>query len=358
MLKRFLLTLLTTLALLFAMATSAAQPAVVRIATFAYVDKGQVKLGGSSYYDRVINEGWLDAELAKRGIKLQWVPIAGNDTGPVINEAFASKRIDFATYGDLPSIILNAAGIHTRVVVPNGHGTDVVLLVPPGSTAHSLQDLKGKRISIHRSRPWELSMVKLLAQQGLSEKDFQIVNMQPQAGAAALASGNVDALFDIGNSGYLLADKNIGKIIWSSRQAPSTRIRAELWGTDDFIAQYPDVTQIVAEAFVRAQHWASLPENQETVLKAATVNGTPEAVVRHNYDDPAISWKDHWSPRFDELLYTQYRGDLDTAYSTGRVRRKLNVDDLVAPRFVEQALKDQHLEDYWQPWSSSVGASH
>lgn len=328
-------------------------PATVRIATFAWVDKGQVKVGGNSYYGRVIDEGWLNGELAKRGIKLEWVPIAGNDTGPVINEAFASHRIDFATYGDLPSMILNAAGIHTRVVVPNGHGTDVVLLVPEGSTAKSLQDLKGKRICVHRSRPWELSMIKLMQQQGLSPKDFQIINMQPQAGAAALASGSVDALFDIGNTAYNLADKHLAKIIWSSRELPATRIRAELWGTQDFIDQHPDVTQIVADASVRAQHWASLPENQATIIQEGTRNGTPESVVRHLYDDPALPWKDHWSPRFDDLLYTQYRGDLDTAYATGLIRKKLRVEDLVEPRFVEQSLKNQGLENYWQAWSTS-----
>lgn len=328
-------------------------PATVRIATFAYVDKGQVKIGGNSYYGRVINEGWLASELAKRGIKLEWVPIAGNDTGPVINEAFASHRIDFATYGDLPSMILNTAGIHTRVIVPNGHGTDVALLVPPGSNAKSLRDLKGKRISVHRSRPWELSMIKLLQQQGLSSKDFQIINMQPQAGAAALASGNVDALFDIGNSAYNLADKHVGKIIWTSREFPVARIRAELWGTQDFIDLHPELTQVVADAFVRAQYWASLPENQATILQQGTRSGTPESVVRHLYDDPSLPWKDHWSPRFDELLYSQYRGDIETAFATGLIRKKLRVEDLLEPRFVEKSLKNQGLDNYWQAWGAN-----
>jgi len=328
---------------------SAAEPDVVRIATFAYVDHGQVKLGGSSYYDHIVADKWLETELAKRGVKLEWVPISGS-TGPLINEAFTSRQIDFATYGDLPSIILNASGVHTRVIVPDGHGIDAFLVVPPNSTAKSIQDLKGKRIGVQYSRPWELSMLKLFDLEGLSTRDFHIINLDDQAGTAALASGNIDGLFSL--SAYILEDKKIGKIIWSSRHAPVTRIRAELWGTQDFADKYPDITQLVATAFVRDQYWASQPENQEAIFQAGSKAGTPESVVRRNFDDPKQSWKDHWSPQFDDLLYAQFTQDINLAYSKGVIRHKLNASDLVDTRFTDKALKDLNLVNYWPRWSA------
>lgn len=87
---------------------------------------------GSGAHERVIAEGWLAGQLRARGVELQWIPVPG-DVGSTINEAFTSQRIDFAGYGDLPSIILNASGTRTQLIVPYGRGTDTFLLVPTTS---------------------------------------------------------------------------------------------------------------------------------------------------------------------------------------------------------------------------------
>ncbi|HEY0707577.1 MAG TPA: hypothetical protein VGG33_12320, partial [Polyangia bacterium] len=121
----------------------AAAPSELRIAAITVSIKGQPSLRQSPLVSRVIDEGWLEKELATRGTKLVWFPIVGNDTGSVTNEAFASGRIDFANYGDFPSLTLNAAGIRTKVVVPSGRGTDMFLLVPRDSGAASIRDLVG-----------------------------------------------------------------------------------------------------------------------------------------------------------------------------------------------------------------------
>lgn len=355
---KILLRLLLALPVLFFpvfLQAADALPATLRIATFAYVKNGKVELGSNGYYGHVIQEKWLERELAKKGVKLEWVPVTG-DTGPVINEAFTAKRIDFATYGDLPSIILNAAGIRTQVIVPNGRGEDVYLVVPFNSTAKSIEDLKGKRISVHRSRPWELTMLKYFESKGLSAKDFRIVNMDTQAGAAAVASGRVDGFFiNAGGSAspFLLEEKKVGRIIWSSRGSPLLKMRAELWGTRDFVQQYPELTQIVATAFVRAQHWASLEENRNTLILDGTRNGTPESVVRRRYDDPALPWKDRWSPLFDELAWAQYRHDIALARQKKLISRDIKAEELLEPRFATAALSELGLGSYWQPWKLS-----
>ncbi len=101
----------------------------------------------------VIVERDLFAELTRRNVRVEWVPISGAQTGPLINEGFANGTIDVAGYGDLPSIIANAEGVKTKLIVPTGRGSETYLLVPNDSTARSLADLKGKRIAIHRGRP-------------------------------------------------------------------------------------------------------------------------------------------------------------------------------------------------------------
>ncbi|MEF1435385.1 hypothetical protein QWU86_11185, partial [Neisseria gonorrhoeae] len=104
-------------------------------------------------------------------------------------------------------------------------------------------------------------------------------------------------------------DKQVGKIIWSTKEAPDAwKMRAELWASDDFVRQYPDVTQLVATAYVRAAYWISQAQNRDVFIKILSASGQPENVVRREYVD---------------------------------------VNSLLAPQFVNNALKELKLEHYW-----------
>lgn len=336
------------LLLAVSLAGAAEVPKKVRISTFAFIVDGKTTIRGTPLVDRVIEEGWLEQELAKRGVGLEWYPIVG-DTGAVTNEALASNRVDFANIGDLPSVLLNAGGIRTAVIAPSGRGSDMYLLVPNGSPIKSIHELKGKRISVHRGRPWELGLRKLIESEGLKVSDFKLFNLDPRAGAAALAAGKVDAHF--ANNGYQLEESGLGKIVWSTKGKPlHFKYRAEIWGKRDFIDRYPELTQLVATAFVKASYWASQDSNRETVIKIATRNKTPEIVIRRNYEDSTLSWKDRWNPLVDETVREHFRDVVASAREERLIARPLNPDELIEPRFVHAALKSLKLEGYWTPW--------
>ena len=84
----------------------------------------------------------------------------------------------------------------------------------------------------------EVTFSKLLAENGLKLSDFKIYNLDPQAGAAAVAAGRVDGFFTLSDA-YSLVDKQVGKIIWSTKTAPDDwKMRAEL-GVRRFRAALP-----------------------------------------------------------------------------------------------------------------------
>ncbi len=223
-------------------------------------------------------------ELEARQIELEWVPAPHASVAATINEGFANGRIDFASYGDLPSLIANAAGVQTKLMVPSGRGTDTHLIVPVDSPARSIEDLKGKRIALHRGRPWELPFQRLLASKGLKYEDFQILNLNPEAGTAAIVGKKVDAMYTMSDA-YLLEERGAAKIIWSTADAPPDwKVRAELWGSGAFIEARPELTELVTRAFVRAAHFASREENRARVVELGTASGTPESVVRRGLE--------------------------------------------------------------------------
>jgi len=341
--------LLVGLAFMFGLLTDAnADPAKeVRIATVAYNVNGKIGFNGMAAI--VEEQGWLKEELKKQGVTLTWVPVTAQSVGVTINEGFANKSIDFAGYGDLPSIILNSGGIETRLVVPGGRGNNVYLVVPPNSTAKTLADLKGKRIALHRGRPWEIAFARYVAASGFKFSDFKISNLNPGAGAAALAAGNVDAFVTLSDA-YQLEDKKVGKIIWSTKSAAQDwKMRAELWGAKDFIAQNPVITQIIATAYVRAVYWTSQEEHLDDYLKIANQNGQPENVFRREYSNDSVPWKIRWSPLFDDLVLDHYANVAQYSRQANLIRKDVNTKQLFDARFLNAAIKELKLEGYWQP---------
>jgi len=322
-----------------------ALPDKITIGAISYFDNGKPEFIGAAAI--IVEQGWLAAELKKRGIALQWFPVPAANVGAALNEGFANRSIDFAGYGDLPSILLNAGGVETRIIVPSGRGLDTYLVVPKDSTAQSIEDLKGKRVAIHRGRPWEVPFIRLLDSKNLSYSDFRIQNINPVAGAAALAANSIDGLYTLSDA-FLLEDKRVGKIIWSTRAAPADwKMRAELWGSKRFVDAYPELTQLVATAHIKAAYWSAQDRNRDAVIHIATRSGTPESVVRRDYDSDPTPWRQRWAPSFDASVYEHYRHCAAYALDKKLIRKPVDADKLIDARFVEPALKELGLQTFW-----------
>jgi len=284
-------------------------------------------------------------ELKKRHIDLKWEPVTTAAVATLVNENFINNKIDFAFYGNLPSVFLNATSTKTQIIVPGGIGSNVYLVVPSQSKATNIKDLKGKKIALHRGRPWEVNFAQLLQEKSLKLSDFQIVNLNPQAGTAAIAANSVDAFFTLSDA-LILEDKKIGKIIWSSRNLPRNwKMRAELWGTKQYVNANPEVTQLLADATVRAYHWIS--EHQAEYQQSQTKFGQPLSVIQREQDNNS-AWKYNWNPDYDiNVLTTHYDRVIKHALDHQLIQSPIQSAELLDPKFTQQAIKNLNLENYW-----------
>lgn len=323
---------------------------VVRIASIGALENGKVVVTSQSA--RVQQEGWLEQQLKTRGIRLEWYPVATSLGGPGFNEALASRTVDFASYGDLPSIIARSAGVDIKLIVPYGGATNSYLVVGKNVPARSLQELKGKRIAFHRGRPAELALTRLLEESGMKLQDFKIFNLAAQAGAAALVAGNVDAYFGASDA-YLLQDQGHGRIIWSTKDAPEDSVswntRVDLYARKAFLDEQPELSELVARAYIRAAHWVSSKDNYDEVVNIYARPGIPTDVVRRDFEDQKVDWRAHWAPLFDSNLHAYFQGAVRLSLERRLIRRDFDVNDLFDTRFAQQALRNLQLEDYWTP---------
>jgi hypothetical protein len=62
----------------------------------------------------------------------------------------------------------------------------------------------------------------------------------------------------------------------------------------------------------------------------------------------ALSWKDRWNVLFDEVVFSHYKTTVDFATQKKLIGKKLDAKELTGPKFVQAALKELKLEDYWK----------
>lgn len=328
-----------------AQATAATQ---LRIAVVASSSSSSGQLDFIGIPQVIAEDQQFLAELRHNNIELQWQPVTTAAVATLVNESFINNKIDFAFYGNLPAVVLNASGVNTQIVVPGGIGSNVYLIVPPHSTAQGIEDLKGKKIALHRGRPWEINFAQLIESKGLSLADFDIVNLNPQAGSAALAANSVDGLFTLSDA-LSLEDKKLGKIIWSSLSYPADwKMRAELWGRKTYIQQHPDVTQLLADATVRAMAWVATHQ-QEYQLKLSQL-GQPLSVIQREGHNHHSNWQQDWQPAYPiHLLQQHYQKINDYAVHTKLIHSAVAADTLLEPKFTLQALKNLTHQSREQP---------
>ena len=115
---------------------------------------------------------------------------------------------------------------------------------------------------------------------------------------------------------------NLEKTIKSYRQfaqanclKAGVEITIDQWLVLKTIGEYPDITQLVATAFVRAAYWSSKEENIPAYIEYSGRIGTSVDDARQEITGNAITWKDRWSPLFDSELRKHYAGV--NAYAAG-----------------------------------------
>jgi len=81
------------------------KPSVIRIGV-ALVGTGGRPVVGGSFLATAANNGSLEHEFEKDGIKVKYTYFVG--AGPAVNEALANKQLDFAWQGDLPALVAKA----------------------------------------------------------------------------------------------------------------------------------------------------------------------------------------------------------------------------------------------------------
>lgn len=338
---------LLTLACALAAPAGAAAQTVIRIAV-PDIGAGPKPAGGGVVDVLHVNQ-LLEKAFAKQGVEVRWTFFKG--AGPAINEAFANRQIDLAFLGDLAGVIGRANGLDTRLVAAVARHINGFLAVAPGSGITDLHALKGKQVAVFRGTALQLSFDSVLETEGLSERDFRVVNLDPAAAGAALAARRVDAAWSSAGV-FVLRDKGLADVPVSTRgrQGVGT-LKAGLVASADFLRAHPDLARTVVKAVVEASQWLSDPRNLDAYIALEQQHGgIPPTVWRNELAsaDPAVVF----SPLLDRAYVDAFKRDVRIAKAQGLVRRTFDVDQWIDRTYLDQALRDLNLTGRWQAYES------
>ncbi len=327
---------------LFSAMPALAEPVTIRIG-FAGIGLGNRSNVGGDTGALVHAEQYLEKEFADTpDVKVEWFFFKG--AGPAVNEAIASRQLDFAVEGDLPSLIGRANGLKTRILLGSGTRNNLYLVAPPDSPIASVKDVKGRKVAQFRGTSTHLTTERVIAANGLGDGDIRFVNMDDATALAALAAREVDAAF--GKAVFLNAvDRGLAKIVFTTKGDPTSVTSSHLLVTEAFETRYPAVTARVVKAFVRAADWASTEANREALFDIWARSGTPAALYRADFDGQSLAYRN--SPLIDDLLVDGYRYKAEQVKSFGLARGAIDLDGWFEPRHLAQALKELGLEGRW-----------
>ncbi|WP_069235915.1 MULTISPECIES: ABC transporter substrate-binding protein [Burkholderia] len=335
--------------LAFALAVPGAAPAQTVIRIAVPDTSAGPKPAGGGIVDVIYANKLLDKAFAKQGVELRWTFFKG--AGPAINEAFANGQVDLAFLGDLAAVIGRANGLDTRLIAALARNVNGFLAVTPGSGIADLRALKGKQVAVFRGTALQLSFDSVLRAEGLAERDLRVVNLDPNAAAAALAARRIDAVWGAA-SVFVLRDKGLADVPVSTkgRRGVGT-LKAGLVASSAFLRAHPELARTVVKTVVEASQWLSDKRNFDAFIALESQQGNIAPSIWRNEltaDDLSVVF----SPLLDRYYVDAFKQDVRTAKEAGLIRRPFDVDAWIDRSYVEAALRELNLGAHWQAYES------
>lgn len=242
------------------------------------------------------DQKYFDEELAKIGYKVEYVPFAA--AGPAVNEALATKNIDFAAYGDFPGVVVKSKGIGVSPIALTSSYWNVTLAVKAGSPIKSVAELKGKKVAYTKGTIIHKYLLELLKKNNMSEKDIQSINVSTTDATNTLLSGNVDALVFVDSTVAPLLASGELKEIASTRNDEKLQAQAVFIGRDDFLKDNPQVPAALVKALVRAKKL--IADNPQEALKIWEKTGLNQNSLKVLYGSDTSKYASYFPITFSQ----------------------------------------------------------
>ena len=230
------------------------------------------------------NQGLLEKEFVKEGIKINWIPIKAG-----LNQVrgMAAGEIDMVAAMNTSTLLI-ANSVGNRIVIVDGvaHPDDTFAIMAKPEVKN-IVDLKGRQIVGPKGTVLHHLLSAALKSSGVEMKDVNWVSMNLPASLTTLLGGRADAAL-LAAGGILAAEKAGFHALVKAKGLIETNLVLAARG--DFAKEYPDVVRRVAKVNRQALQWALSNKSQAIALGAKELQLSKEDAAKlfewsHFYSD-------------------------------------------------------------------------
>lgn len=230
------------------------------------------------------NQGLLEKEFAKEGIKINWIPIKAG-----LNQVrgMAAGEIDMVAAMNTSTLLI-ANSVGNRIVIVDGvaHPDDTFAIMAKPEVKN-IVDLKGRQVVGPKGTVLHHLLSAALKSSGIEMKDVKWVSMNLPASLTTLLGGRADAAL-LAAGGILAAEKAGFHALVKAKGLIETNL--VLAARADFAKEYPDVVRRVAKVNREALQWALTNKPQAIALGAKELQLSEEDATKlfewsHFYSD-------------------------------------------------------------------------
>jgi len=317
------------------------KPTTIRI-SFPGAGTGGRPIQGGSFPGNSHLLRAIDEEFKEDGIKIEWKFFPG--AGPALNESFANGLTDFAFgHGDLPLIVGRSTGLKHKILLSSSRGGNSYFVVPAASSVKTLSDLKGKRLATFKGTAGQLTLYRWLEKFGLTEKDFRIISLDADSTLAALSTGDIDGTV---RAPFDLEARGVARRIAELKDDPYISTPGSVWVGEEFEKKYPAIVQRVVTRLIKVAYWSTQEANREKQFQLWSTSGTPYLDYKKDWETTA-DLRNRINPLLDEYYTTSIQRSIEETKKYKLIRRDVNFDGWLEPKYLNNALKELKLEDYW-----------
>ncbi|MBB2753411.1 UNVERIFIED_ORG: sulfonate transport system substrate-binding protein [Rhizobium aethiopicum] len=253
---------------------------LVAVGTARAADISEIRVDWATYNPVSLilkDEGILEKEFEKDGIKITWVQSAGSNKAL---EFLNAGSLDFGSTAGAAALIGRVNGNPIKSIYVYSRPEWTALVTRKDTGIAKVEDLKGKSIAVTRGTDPHIFLVRALADAGLTEKDVSLVLLQHADGRLALKRGDVDAWAGLDP---IMASAEIedGDVLFYRKPENNS------WGVlnvrEEFAAAHPDIVKRVLASYEKARTEAL---KDPAKLKAALVAATklPDSVIERQLE--------------------------------------------------------------------------
>lgn len=230
------------------------------------------------------NQGLLEKEFAKEGIKINWIPIKAG-----LNQVrgMVAGEIDMVAAMNTSTLLI-ANSVGNRIVIVDGvaHPDDTFAIMAKPEVKN-IVDLKGRQVVGPKGTVLHHLLSAALKSSGIEMKDVKWVSMNLPASLTTLLGGRADAAL-LAAGGILAAEKAGFHALVKAKGLIETNL--VLAARADFAKEYPDVVRRVAKVNREALQWALTNKPQAIALGAKELQLSEEDAAKlfewsHFYSD-------------------------------------------------------------------------